>query len=587
EGLPMMITLVLSSNMKRMLKSNVLVRKLVGIETAGSINILFTDKTGTLTKGKLEVVGFMSGGINEYKNEQELYTNRALHSLVKLSIVENNASSYTSDKKIVGGNITDRALLNFIKSTNDNEVEKISNIVFSSERKYSSTIVRDKKWGLLNLIKGSPEIILPRCSSYYSEFGTKLPGVNIKEINKLIDSTTRRGIRVIAFAINNNYHVDNLDNLTFLGLAFIKDDIRKEAIKGIGLVKSAGIETVMITGDNKETACAIGKEVGLITSDDDLVLTGSELKLLSDQKVMELLPKLKIVARSLPADKSRLVKLSEQMGLVVGMTGDGVNDAPALKSANVGFAMGSGTEVAKEASEIVILDDNFLSIAKAILFGRTTFKSIRKFIIFQLTVNFCAIFLSIIGPFIGAETPVTVIQMLWINMIMDTLAGIAFAYEPPLEEYMKEPPKKKKEAIINKYMLGEILFTGLYSSLLCLFFLKSSWIHELFRMDNNNKYLMTAFFGLFIFMGIFNCFNARTNRLNLLSHLYQNKIFMLVIAFILVVQVYLIYFGGTLFRTFGLTLKEFEIMILLAATVIPVDFIRKIWLRLRKEKLGV
>ena len=304
-----------------------------------------------------------------------------------------------------------------------------------------------------------------------------------------------------------------------------------------------------------------------------------EIVLADKEEVKRILPNLRVVARSLPQDKSRLVRLSQELDLVVGMTGDGVNDAPALKKADVGFAMGSGTEVSKEASDIVILDDNFKSISRAILFGRTIFKSIRKFIIFQLTVNICAVSLSIIGPFIGVDTPVTVIQMLWINMVMDTLAGIAFAYEPPLLEYMYEKPKKKNEPIINRYMKDEIIFTGAYSAILCVIFLKLPWIHHLFRSGINDKYLMTAFFGLFIFMGIFNSFNARTHRLNLFAHLYQNRVFIIVILFILFVQVNLIYFGGSLFRTFGLTLYEFIIMLLFSMTVIPVDWMRKLYLR--------
>ena len=296
-------------------------------------------------------------------------------------------------------------------------------------------------------------------------------------------------------------------------------------------------------------------------------------------------PNLRVVARSLPEDKSRLVRLSEELGLVTGMTGDGVNDAPALKKADVGFAMGSGSEVCKEASDIVILDDNFLSITKAILFGRTIFKSIRKFIIFQLTINLCAVSLSIIGPFIGVETPVTIVQMLWINMIMDTLAGIAFSYEPTLKSYMYEQPKKKEETIINKYMYGEILFTGIYSSLLCIFFLTNDTIKSLYRYDPNNKYFMTAFFALFIFMGIFNSFNARTTRINILSNLSKNKAFLIVTLIIVIVQLYLIYYGGELFRAFGLTLKEIQITILLAATVIPIDWIRKLITKRRHSSI--
>ncbi|MEG2351561.1 MAG: cation transporting ATPase C-terminal domain-containing protein, partial [Bacilli bacterium] len=247
-------------------------------------------------------------------------------------------------------------------------------------------------------------------------------------------------------------------------------------------------------------------------------------------------------------------------------------DAPALKKADVGFAMGSGSEVSKEASDIVVLDNNFLSISKAILFGRTIFKSIRKFIIFQLTVNLCALSISIVGPFIGVDMPVTVIQMLWINMVMDTLAGLAFAFEPPLKEYMNEKPKKKDESIINGYMINEIIITGIYTSILCIFFLKVPFIRSLF---SSNETFMTAFFGLFIFAGIFNCFNAHTNRLNIIANLYKNHMFISIISFIVIVQIILIYYGGNMFRTIPLTIKEFIVMIILAFSVVPVDIIRK------------
>ncbi len=576
EGLPMMITLVLSSNMKRMLKDNVLVRKLVGIETAGSLNILFTDKTGTLTKGKLEVVGILSGSQKEYYNKVELEKNSKYFDLVKLSMVYNNASKFDSNHNVIGGNITDRALLEFIKSDLSTDVKVLKNIPFDSKNKYSITTIDYN--GKLNLIKGAPEKILYNCIYYYNEFGERRFLHDKQKLLSKINQVTSMGIRVLTLATSTNLDMTQLDNLTLVGLVYIKDDVRKEAIEGINLVKSANIQTVMITGDNKDTAMAIGKEIGLLDSN-SLILTSDELNKKTDDELKKVLPNLRIVARALPQDKSRLVKVAQDLDLVVGMTGDGVNDAPALKKSDVGFAMGSGTEVAKEASDIVILDDNFNSIAKAILFGRTIFKSIRKFIIFQLTVNLCAVSLSIIGPFIGVDTPVTVIQMLWINMVMDTLAGLAFSFEPPLLEYMNELPKKKNESIINKYMAGEIIFTGLYSSILCILFLKLPFIKTFFRPDVDNLYLMTAFFGLFIFISIFNSFNARTNRLNLLANIFKNKVFLIIIIFILVVQIILIYYGGDLFRTAGLTYMEFLIMVLLAATVIPVDFIRKLYLR--------
>lgn len=405
----------------------------------------------------------------------------------------------------------------------------------------------------------------------------------MSRIENLIKENTKKGIRVLVLATSKNKSMKDLNALTLVGIILIKDDIRKEAIEGVSLVNSAHIKTVMITGDNKDTAESIAKEVG-IYKEGDLILTSEELNKLSDDELKSKIFQISVVARSLPTDKSRLVRICQEMDLVVGMTGDGVNDAPALKKADVGFGMGSGTEVAKEASDIVILDDNFLSISKAILFGRTIFKSIRKFIILQLTINLCALSLSIIGPFINIEMPITVIQMLWINMVMDTFAGLAFSFEPPLKEYMNELPKKKNEPIINKYMINQIFLTGMFSSLICILFLKLPFISNLYRSE---KYLYTAFFGLFIFIDIFNCFNARTHRLNILGNILKNKVFLLIILLIVIVQILLIYYGGTIFRTSGLSLFEFEIMILFAFSVIPFDFIRKLILKKNNIKSGV
>lgn len=581
EGLPMMITLVLSSNMKRMLKNNVLVRKLVGIETAGSINLLLTDKTGTITKGKLEVTSIITGDLKKYSNHLEIDPYKKLANYLDMSMVINNASKLDNNNNVIGGNITDRALLKFCNKKYTN-INIVNSIPFNSTNKYAITIIKHDQKNIA-LIKGAQEKILPYCKYYIDQNGSKKPLLNQNKIKTVIKEETLKGSRVLLLAINDNINSLNyISNLALVGIVLIKDEIRKEAIEGLNLVKNAHIETIMITGDSKETAIAIGKEINLIQNKNDLVLTSHDLNKLSDEEVSKILPNIKVIARALPSDKSRLVKIAQSNNLVVGMTGDGVNDAPALKKCDVGFAMGSGTEVAKSAADIVIMDDNILSISKAILFGRTIFKSIRKFIIFQLTVNICALTISIIGPFIGINTPITIIQMLWINMIMDTLAGLAFSFEPPLNEYMNEYPKQKDEAIINKYMYTEILITGFYSALICILFLKLPIVRTIIRVEDNYKYLMTAYFALFIFISIFNAFNARTKRINLLSNLTKNIVFLITFILIIIIQIYLIYFGGDLFRTYGLTSLEFIFVIILAFSVIPFDMIRKIIIKKKK-----
>lgn len=577
EGLPMMVALVLSSNMKRMLKNNVLVRKLVGIETAGSINILFTDKTGTLTKGKLEVTSFVTGNGYIFDSIDKLKKTK-IYDYVLDSILYNTLSSFDDNKSIIGGNLTERSLLSYIGfHKKEKQIKKF--IPFKSETKYSCAILENDE----TYIKGAHEVLLDKCDNYMNVFNN-LVKLNKEEIMSVIRERENRGERILTLAYSRD---TNSKYMTLIGFLIIKDEVRNDVKKSINLVKDAGIQTIMITGDNVLTAKSIAKDVGIITSDDDVVLESKDLNKLSDEEVKKILPSLKVVARMLPQDKSRLISLSSELGLVVGMTGDGVNDAPALKKADVGFSMGSGTEVAKEASDIVILDNNFTSIVSSILFGRTIFKSIRKFIIFQLTVNMCAIVLSVIGPFIGISSPITVIQMLWINMVMDTLAGLAYAYEPPLIEYMKENPKNKNESILNKYMINEIFVMGIYISIILILFLKLPIIRELYRIDNQDKYLMTAFFGLFIFSAIFNSFNARTHRLNLIAHIRENRVFLLIILFIILVQLYLIYCGGSLFRTTGLTSIELYFMLIISFSVIPVDFIRKIILKFFNKKDGV
>lgn len=582
EGLPMMITLVLSTNSKKMLKNKVLVRKMVGIETAGSLNILFTDKTGTITNGKMEVISILDGSLNEYTNINELLP--SYRQILIDSIIYNNDSEYdNTTNKIIGGNITDKALLSFAGQNKKDTIKIIDKIMFNSQNKYSISII-EKNNKKIKLIKGAPDVLLKYTTNYIDENG-KSKYLDKEKLMSIIKEKTNKGIRAIAISTSQSiYPTDNIRRNILVGIIFIKDEIRKEARDGLNLIKSAGINTIMVTGDSKETATSIAKEVGIVSNNADVILSSNELSKINDDELKKIIPRLKVVSRALPEDKKRLVLLSKELGLVTGMTGDGVNDCIALKKADVSFAMGSGTEVAKEASDIVILDDNIVSISKAILYGRTIFKNIRKFIIFQLSVNVSAILLALIGPFIGVPSPITVVQMLWINMVMDTLAGLAFSYEVPRIEYMKEPPKKKEENILNKYMINEILSSGLYSLVLCIIFLKLPIIKSLF-VDNNH--FMTSFFCLFIFLATFNAFNARTHRLNIFAHLSENKIFLLIILFIIIVQISITYSGITIFQTTRINIKELLITIVLSFSIIPLDIIRKIITKKTKHNFGV
>lgn len=579
EGLPMMITVVLSANMRRMLRDQVLVRRPVGIETAGSLNVLFTDKTGTLTEGRLAVTRFLCG------NGEELDTAAVrrvpLWKTIALSCLANSECSL-ADGRAVGSNATDRALTAWALP---GEMPAVSDRVpFDSAHKYAAVRLRDA-----TLIKGAPEKLLSACTRYYAADGRVYPLASQHALQRRLKEITNEGGRVLALAetaapLNKNGH---FSDLTLVGIAVIADKVRTAVPAAVRQVRGAGIQTVMITGDNRETAVAIARECGILADYDPTesqsIITGDELARLTDEALQKRLPALRVVARALPTDKSRLVRAARARNMVVGMTGDGVNDAPALKIADVGFAMGGGTEVAKEAGDIVILDDNFASIARAVLYGRTIFKSIRKFIVFQLTMNLCAAGISVIGPFIGVDTPVTVIQMLWINLIMDTLAGLAFAGEPPLPEYMADSPTPRTEAVLNGEMIRQILFGGGYTLLLCILFLKWEPVKALFRFDVDPLFRMSAFFALFIFSGICNSFNARTARANPFANLRQNPLFFGIMAAVAAVQLLLLYFGGSLFRTAPLTAAELLRVLALSATVIPADAIRKLCSNVKQD----
>ncbi len=580
EGLPMMITVVLSSNMRRMLRDQVLVRKMVGIETAGSLNILFTDKTGTLTEGRMAVTAILSGDTVEYRGAKSFPHGNVLRDHLAIS-AHLNTDSAMDGGHAVGGNATDRALLHAFSDVEVGDLPLLRKRRFDSCHKFSAVETRDAIY-----VKGAPDILLPAVHSYLSPDGRQF-SFDRAHRDALLSAMQRHaatGARLIAVCLSDRWQEDSPTSLILVGVVMLRDRVRREAHSSVDTLKRAGVQVVMVTGDGRETAASIAAECGLTEGDGNgQIISGTELAQMSDEALVKRMPHLRVVYRALPQDKTRLVRVAQSMGLVTGMTGDGINDAPSLKLADVGFAMGSGTDIAREAGDIVILDDNIASISRTVLYGRTIFKSIRKFITFQLTMNLCAVGVSLLGQFIGIESPVTIIQMLWVNIIMDTLGGLAFAGEAPAMRYMRERPKRREEPILSRAMLHEICITGAYTLSLSVIFLTLPAMQARFG-THGEIYFLTLFFALFIFSGLANCICARSERLDMLSGIGKNKPFILIMLFIACVQVAMIYFGGTLFRTTPVLVGDLAIIMSLAATVIPMDFIRRIFLKLRRPK---
>lgn len=577
EGLPLMIAIVSSLNMRKMLRDNVLVRKLVGIETAGSLNLLFTDKTGTITKGKLEVVRFITG------DKQELTSFEALPEKIKELTYQQvvlNTSAAVSEGKIVGGNMTEAALSRYLGSYRTQEIPQRQQFVpFNSTSKYSWAQVASAN-DTYCLVKGAPEKLLLRTGFYWDAEGRRLPltaGMK-QQLDARMLELAGQAMRMLALCSYEGAVDGELpeNGLTLVGIVAIRDDVRPEAVEAIAAVQKAGVQVVMITGDRKETAVAIAKDAGLLQHPEEVVWTSDELAQLSDDDVKLLLPRLRVVARALPLDKLRLVRLAQELNLVVGMTGDGVNDSPALKKADVGFAMGSGTEVAKEAGDIVILDDNFLSIKQATLYGRTIYNSICKFIVFQLTINASAVAINFIAPFINIDEPLTITQILWINLVMDTLAALAFGGEPALKQYLEEEPKRRSAPIVSRKMLLSVVIGGLYMTLVGIAFYKSAWVDHLFRDAANHIYTYTGFFCTYIFMAVANGFNVRVEGLNPLKNISLNKAFLQVMALIIAIQVLLTYVGGRVLRTTPLNAGEWGVVVLFSLSMLLVGVLGKL-----------
>lgn len=585
EGLPLMISLVLMQNTSKMLDHNVLVRKAEGIETAGSLNILFSDKTGTITKGQLEVVDFFTADGKSIALE-ELKNHGKVKGLLDLAIGKNTQSMFDAQHRVIGGNATDQALLKFLGEETfhllDEDKEcKISKMQgFNSTNKFSQA--RIDHLGK-TFYKGAPERLLEAASKYLDHDG-EIKEIDSEALNRKIDDLASKAMRVLAFGYSERHLEENKihEDVVIIGLAGIRDDVRPSAKQAIKEVQNAGIQVVMITGDRLETAKAIAKDAGLLTSESDRAISSAQLNEMSDEQVKEIISDIRVIARALPTDKSRMVRLCQEMNLVVGMTGDGVNDSPALKRADVGFAMGSGTEAAKEAGEIVILDDNFASIKDAIWYGRTIYHNILKFCRFQLVINVAAVVVSAIAPFFGVEEPLKVTHLLFVNLVMDGLGAIMLGNEPALRKYMKEAPRRRDESIVSRSMMEQIIFMGAWLTVLSFVFLKLPFFDQFFE---NEQQHLTAYFVLFIVSALFNGFNVRDEGFGIFKGLNENtgflKVFFLIIAvqFLIVnasvVPLELFQWIGNMFSCVPFGVTGWIVTVVLAATMIPIDLIRK------------
>jgi Ca2+-transporting ATPase len=604
EGLPMSVTVSLAIAWRKMSKANSLVRQLVACETIGSATVICSDKTGTLTQNKMTVsrVG-LSGSVFE-KDLVGVGTGpgSALQWVVINSAVNSTASlEEKNGKTLTVGNSTEGALLNWLRagawyqSTPLDYVEFRSEqpvlyqIHFSSDRKRMTTVAKVGERAV-TLVKGAPERLLEQCDKYLAADGTvrELTPAERAEIQAQIAAAAGDAMRTLAFAhaeLPPDFPQDEdaiherrgeIENgLIYDGFVAIRDPLRDDVKEAVQKCRDAGIEVKMITGDTIETARAIGREVGLLDSPDAIVMTHDEFAKLSDEELLEKLPRFRILARALPADKHRIVKLLQAQNQVVAMTGDGTNDAPALKKADVGLAMGiSGTEVAKEASKIVLLDDSFSTIVRGVQWGRALYENIQRFIQFQLTINVSALAIAFLGPFIGLKPPFTVLQLLWINVIMDTFAAMALCSEPPRAHLMRKPPKRRDESIITREMLWNILITAGFFVVVMIALLLGMRHQGWFAGDSpvSGEFApltvrqVAIFFTVYVFFQVWNQINCRslTPEESGLHRLFENPLFLLIASATVIGQIVIVTFGGSVFKVEPLGLVDW--LVIAAAT---------------------
>ena len=571
EGLPLIVKLVTKQNVSTMEKFNILAKNTGKIPELAYVNLICTDKTGTLTTGEMTSTVMINGNCQDIFNKES-----SLNELIDLNICMNNSAVFDSNGNITGGNSIDRAVLDMLSPE---DAQKIQNkaimkkrVPFSSENKFSAVTLNNGA-NDFTVYKGAPEKLIEKCKFYLDNDGivTELTEEKRKALKSHIKGLTERAMRCIALTISDKTDDGLPDEMNLLGIIGVVDPVRNEVPEAVKIAHKAGIQVIEITGDCMETAKAVAMEAG-IYKPGDLAVTNDEFEAMSDVKVKEIIPQLRVISRCSPNTKLRLVTLAQEIGMSVAMTGDGVNDAPALKKADVGFGMQDGSDVAKEAADIVLTDNNFASVVKAVELGRTFMHNIMMFLEFQLPINISLLILSMVFPIIsGGSALLAAVQILIVNIIMDSLNSLSFGGEPPKEEYMNEEPIMKGSGLFirgakGRIALSSIVFIALFGVIT---------FGPVGNMFATKLSAMTARFALLCLMAVFNGFTIRTDSMNLFKGIKNNKLFVYIALGIFAMAVVLCNFVGNLVQTTPMDVKQWIVVLVTAFMVVPVDWIRK------------
>lgn len=575
EGLPLIVKLVTKQNVKTMEKFNILAKNPGKIPELAYVDIICTDKTGTLTTGIMTPKKIIDGFGNDVNKDSVLWNN------IKANISLNNSATFDSENNVTGGNSIDRAVLSLVNPETYADIQKTYPVklkqVFNSSNKYSAFTTKDG----ITYYKGAPEKLIEHCTKVMDSSGEIVENNDKNALSNAITAMTSNAMRCIAVTMADGDLVENEipNDMTFLGIIGVVDPVRDEVPSAVKTAHKAGIQVIEITGDCIETAVAVATECG-IYKDGDLALTNDEFEAMSDDEVKSIIPRLRVISRCSPNTKLRLVTLAQEIGKSVAMTGDGVNDSPALKRADVGFGMQGGSDVAKEASDIVLTDDNFASVVKAVELGRTFMHNIMMFLEFQLPINISLLILSVIYPMIATGALLASVQILIVNIIMDSLNSLSFGGEPPKDEYMTEKPIKKGSGLFirgakKRIAISTVAFIVLYG------IITFSPISNMFATETE---AITARFALLCFMAVFNGFNIRTEHINLFNGIGKNKLFSAIAIGIFVMTFALCSFAENLIKVTALDFKHWVVVVILAFMVIPIDLIRKIIEKKRENK---